>query len=147
MITFLPSENFQETAKILDNRRLGSQRREAYGILMSHLVNGELSRHTVGRMWEGYTDALIDYTITICVEWEQRGFRDTIREKIKERSSFIYERPWWLGKDILHSSHRSNLLRKDPIYYGRFGWSELPLLPYYWPGGKSAIRSRDECIT
>ena len=25
------------------------------------------------------------------------------------------------------------LLRKDPDYYGRFGWSEPPDLPYFWP--------------
>jgi hypothetical protein len=41
--------------------------------------------------------------------------------------------PWWYGNRDLHASHRSNLLRKDDEYYGRFGWSESPDLPYWWP--------------
>jgi hypothetical protein len=40
--------------------------------------------------------------------------------------------PWW-GDERLHASHRSNLLRKDPAHYGRFGWAEPPDLPYFWP--------------
>ena len=41
--------------------------------------------------------------------------------------------PPWLGTESLHASHRSNLLRKDPDWYGRFGWTEPPDLPYIWP--------------
>jgi len=43
------------------------------------------------------------------------------------------EYPVWLYDEEFHASHRSNLLRKDPEYYGRFGWQELPDLPYLWP--------------
>ena len=39
----------------------------------------------------------------------------------------------WIGDERFHSSHRSNLLRKDPIYYGKYDWKETPDLPYYWP--------------
>jgi hypothetical protein len=39
--------------------------------------------------------------------------------------------PWW-GFKPLHSSHRANLLRKDPDYYGRFGWTEEPSFIYHW---------------
>jgi hypothetical protein len=42
-------------------------------------------------------------------------------------------KPPWLGLEIYHASHRSNLLRKDPVWYGKFGWIESPDLPYYWP--------------
>jgi len=33
----------------------------------------------------------------------------------------------------LHASHRSNVLRQDPEWYGRFGWVESPGSPYAWP--------------
>jgi len=41
--------------------------------------------------------------------------------------------PWWWGDDRVHSSHRSNLLRKDPKHYGQFGWKDDPAKEYYWP--------------
>jgi hypothetical protein len=41
--------------------------------------------------------------------------------------------PPWLGDNTFHASHKSNLLRKDPVWYGQFGWSEPTDLPYVWP--------------
>ena len=41
--------------------------------------------------------------------------------------------PLWLGDPTFHASHRSNLLRKDPVFYGKHGWSEPTDLPYVWP--------------
>jgi len=41
--------------------------------------------------------------------------------------------PLWLGNEELHASHRSNLLRKAPLWYGQFGWTEPDDLPYIWP--------------
>ena len=41
--------------------------------------------------------------------------------------------PRWLGDEKLHASHRSNLLKKDPEYYGRYNWKESDDLPYHWP--------------
>lgn len=41
--------------------------------------------------------------------------------------------PWWFGNRKFHAAHRSNLLRKDPEYYGSFGWTEPADLPYLWP--------------
>jgi hypothetical protein len=43
--------------------------------------------------------------------------------------------PSWWGDDAVHASHRSNLLRKLPEHYSRFGWSEPCDLPYVWPTG------------
>ena len=40
--------------------------------------------------------------------------------------------PWWLGFEPLHSSHRANLLRKDPEYYSKHNWTEDPADPYVW---------------
>jgi len=41
--------------------------------------------------------------------------------------------PWWLGRGDFHGSHRSNLLRKYPEHYAKFGWEEPDNLPYVWP--------------
>ena len=38
-----------------------------------------------------------------------------------------------LGDERLHTSHRSNLLRKAPEWYGQFGWTEAPDMAYWWP--------------
>src|SRR3546814_11842397 len=48
--------------------------------------------------------------------------------------------PPWLGNAAFHASHRSNLLRKDPGFYGRYGWPEPPDLPYVWHAGRGAVR-------
>lgn len=41
--------------------------------------------------------------------------------------------PPWLGDERVHASHRSNLLRKDPVWYGQFDWTDNPTDPYVWP--------------
>ena len=43
-----------------------------------------------------------------------------------------------MGDPAFHASHRSNLLRKDPTYYGAFGWAEDATLPYVWPVTKDS---------
>jgi hypothetical protein len=92
-------------------------------------------------MWRGYEAALIEYTLVVCDEWDRRGYADTVRGKLvahlRDTGGPILPPPW-LGLEPLHASHRSNLLRKDPAYYGRFGWSEPPDLPYLWPVAKDA---------
>jgi hypothetical protein len=42
-------------------------------------------------------------------------------------------KPNWIGDEKFHASHRSNLLRKDKEFYGKFGWAEPDDLPYFWP--------------
>ena len=41
--------------------------------------------------------------------------------------------PPWFGNEKIHASHRSNLLRKDPEFYGKYGWTEPDNLEYVWP--------------
>jgi hypothetical protein len=65
-------------------------------------------------------------------EWIDRGYNNTM--KIYENlvnKSFSY--PDWFGNKEFHASHRSNLLRKDPEFYGKYGWTEPHDLPYIWP--------------
>ncbi len=41
--------------------------------------------------------------------------------------------PIWFGSKDFHNSHKSNLLRKDPEFYGKYNWNVLNNLPYLWP--------------
>lgn len=145
MQTFLPSPSFTASARFLDNQRLGKQRVEAKQILIALDVSvGEHRGNTASRwrnhpavkMWRGFEPALARYAATVCQVWRQRGFRDTLLEQFE---SICGDEPClappWLGFDAVHSSHRSNLLRKFPEWYGRFGWSESQDLPYVWPEG------------
>jgi hypothetical protein len=137
MQTFLPVPDFGETARILDDARLGKQRVEAFQIVRTlDGVTKGWRNHPAVRMWRGYEPALIEYGLVICTEWDRRGYADTVRGKLAEhlrdsRGPIVL--PPWIGDDGLHASHRSNLLRKEPEFYGRYGWPEPPDLPYVWP--------------
>lgn len=134
MQTFLPFADFAASARVLDRQRLGKQRVEAW-MLFDILTNPD-SRwwrwrpHPVVRMWRGHEDALSAYFWVMVAEWRRRGYRSTI---VLPRPADPVTAPPWLGDERLHASHRSNLLRKLPEWYGRFGWREGPEQPYYWP--------------
>lgn len=137
MQTFLPYPDFAESASALDYRRLGKQRVETLQILraLAGFTRG-WTNHPATRMWRGYEAALINYGIAVCDEWMQRGYEDTCKFKLLYlRAIFDGEpmTPTWLGDGAIHRSHQSNLVRKDPEYYGpRF--PDVPAdLPYVWP--------------
>lgn len=131
MQTFLPYADIHRSATCLDDRRLGKQRVEAYQILKA--LRGETKgwvNHPATRMWAGHEPVLRMYLRACILEWQRRGFHNTMDiPEIEE----IHDLPWWFGDERLHGSHRSNLMRKDPVFYGRFGWPECPLDPYWWP--------------
>jgi len=134
--TFLPYPSFQDSARCLDWRRLGKQRVEAMLILF--IIRGEgwqsWKSHPAVKMWRGYEAELVRYGVVVCDEWIARGYRDTTRPRLLDMMPTSDRgAPPWLGDPRLHSSHRSNLLRKDLDYYSRFGWAEPPDLPYFWP--------------
>lgn len=139
MNTFLPYPCFEASAKCLDNKRLGKQRVEVLQLLKA--LAGEKSRwvnHPCCKMWIGYEHELAAYGNSICMEWMRRGFKDTCLDKIKDIYTPYYradpdENPPWFGDEDFHASHRSNLLRKDAVHYGEFGWEEENDLPYVWP--------------
>lgn len=106
MQTFLPYPNFAESARVLDNRRLGKQRVECLQILQT-LAKGPIQRsltraygfkynpqegvftrktpwynHPACRMWRGKEHALALYGCHICFEWRKRGFQDNVIQKI-----------------------------------------------------------------
>jgi len=133
--TFLPYPDFDESARCLDDGRLGKQRVEAYQIVrtLDEVTRG-WRHHPAVKMWRGYEGALVEYGLAMCREWVARGRADTVHDKLLVHARpQPAARPPWLGDEAVHASHRSNLLRKDPEWYGRFGWREPPDLPYAWP--------------
>jgi hypothetical protein len=101
-------------------------------------------------MWKGHEEALAAYGLAVVAEWERRGSADTCAPQIVDelgcapRSQAKLARlkrrglPAWLGDEAFHRAHRSNLLRKDPEWYGRL-WPEEPDdLEYVWPVRKGA---------
>ena len=149
MQTFLPYEDFGLSAKSLDNKRLGKQRVETMqimNVIYKKKVLGETKgawfNHPAVLMWEEYPWALFNYQRSICSEWASRGYRDTCYGKTRETYNRIpielcgeYKLPEWLGNDNFHEAHRSNLVRKDPEYYGKQweGWLPECNLGYIWP--------------
>lgn len=136
MQTFLPYPDFTRSAQCLDRQRLGKQRVEVIQLLKALLVPGSgWANHPAAKMWRGYEKCLGIYGTYICGEWIRRGYKDTCDRKIGQFIPSFNNAlaPLWLGDPAFHASHRSNLLRKDPVHYGQFGWSESNDLPYVWP--------------
>lgn len=141
MQTFLPYEDYEESAKSLDYRRLGKQRVETYQllkVLADQAVGKGWKNHPAGLMWKGVEYELIIYGENICREWMiNRGYRDNTLEKINEFKNIFKPtyKPFWLGLKEFHDSHKSNLVRKDPIYYQKFlNDSNVNAdNPYIWP--------------
>ena len=139
MQTFLPFPSFHDSLRVLDNKRLGKQRLEAMQLVNSTLKlaadpNAKLgwANHPARTMWNGYLDALKLYHNLSILEWVSRGFKNTMKLYTIPFDLDI-PMPPWLGDEKFHASHRANLLRKDPVHYGQFGWTEDPSMPYYWP--------------
>ena len=135
MQTFLPVPDFALSAGYLDDVRLGKQRVEVFQIVRTlDGVTQGWRNHPAVRMWRGYEAALIEYGATVCTEWVRRGNADTVAAKLLEhRRDGPLELPPWFGDGALYASHRSNLIRKDPLWYRAFGWTDPDDLPYVWP--------------
>jgi hypothetical protein len=129
MQTFLPYPDFIKSLQALDCRRLGKQRVEAYQIIRALKFGGGYSRHPAVRMWHGHINALKHYYNLAIDEWVGRGYKNRM-QKMPIRGKISY--PHWFGRNTFHAAHRSNLLRKDNTFYGKYGWYEPPDLPYLW---------------
>lgn len=139
MQTFLPYEDFQETASVLDYRRLGKQRVETWQLIRA--INGETkgwANHPAAVMWRGHTAVLASYGLVMCQEWKRRGYTDNMSDRFQElisssTSQELNDMPRWLGRLELHVSHQSNLIRKFPEHYGPLFSGVPDDLPYIWP--------------
>lgn len=129
MQTFLPYADFRASVRCLDYRRLGKQRVEAMQLVQAIQTNGTWLKHPAAQMWKDHVPALQFYHDCAVVEWIRRGYRNSMTLYLPTE----VEMPSWIGMETFHASHRSNLLRKDPTFYGQFGWTEPNNLPYVWP--------------
>lgn len=132
MQTFLPYPDFAQSMACLDPSRLGNQ---VYREGMT-LLRGGWPNHPASKMWRGYEDALALYLWAGVVELGKQGKDYDDRPwciELRSKLTHSCPMPPWLGDPDFHASHRSNLLRKDPVYYGQFGWTEPDNLEYVWP--------------
>ena len=156
--TFLPYPDFDASAQVLDDLRLGKQRVECLQIM--HVLIGLRWNATLGvieeftprgwcnhpavLMWIGCEGALLDYQRSVCAVWASRGFRDTCYPKSvglmarwRDDGGTGLASPAWLGDEELHRSHQSNLIRKDPDIYRPLFPGVPDDLPYVWPGSSA----------
>jgi hypothetical protein len=133
MQTFLPYSDFRKSLECLDYKRLGKQRVEAFQILniiLNRTKKKGWRNHPTIRMWKKYPNSLKLYLNLAIKEWIRRGYKNNMKlEKIKGRIIM----PLWIRNEKFHSSHRSNLLRKNKKYYSKFKWKEKSNSPYVWP--------------
>ena len=79
---------------------------------------------------------LAAYGVTCCDRWVALGYKDSTRDKIIALvEPDPDDLPGWWGLERLHLSHRSNLLRKDPVFYGPLFPDTPADLDYVWPEG------------
>ncbi len=134
MQTFLPYPDFRESAKVLDYRRLGKQRVEAMQILNTIITNKKAwSHHPAVLMWRSHTEALGYYMNCMIDEWKARGYNNTMDHYPLGNPYSDPSMPWWMGYPDFHKAHQSNLLRKDPKFYGSVFYGVPNDLPYIWP--------------
>ena len=85
MQTFVPFADFEQSARSLDDRRLGKQRVETIQIVRALTVPGYAwASHPAVLMWKGYEEGLGRYGLTCCEVWIERGFGDTCAATIVE---------------------------------------------------------------
>ncbi|SCG61480.1 MSMEG_6728 family protein [Micromonospora halophytica] len=149
MQTFLPYPDFLASARTLDQRRLGKQRVETIQVLRG-LTRPDYGwrNHPAVKMWAGYEEALTRYGLDVCAVWCEPGRADTCAAtmvtdlaaacglttvRTQGELASAGELPPWLGREDLHRSHRSSLLRKDPGHYGPQFGDVPPDLEYVWP--------------
>ena len=139
MQTFVPVWDIVEISHILDPDRLFNQAKEVMQIHDSLTgISRGWTRHPARQMWRGHEPALIFYGFTMLKEAMKQGVMcqgsyPWFYDEWEKVSHDILLPSWW-GDERISSSHRSNLLRKNPEWYSKFGWPEGPDLEYFWPG-------------
>ena len=88
-----------------------------------------------------YVPALTKYALEMTDAWIARGHGDTVRPQVLLFAPEVdalrqdeLDLPPWIGDEDFHLSHRSNLIRKDPEFYGEVFPDVPDDLPYVWPG-------------
>ncbi len=169
--TFIIVPDIHQTARMLDDKRLGKQRVEAKQLIdvlerydSSGSCEGGWSNHPALRSWKGYTNALKAYFNIMVEEWIRRGFKNTMHIYPVDYRNFhiikcrfdgktaqfetqpnCYSYPFWIAFPPLYMSHQAALCRKNPEYYKNLLRDDLvPFLSngYLWPSNVTS-----ECYT
>ena len=127
MQTFLPYEDFDQSAAILDNRRLNKQLlegRQIANIIVSRKTTGGWVNHPAVNMWRKHHILFYKYLSAIVRECDKReiSYMNNWQEinKIYRTIGGEWIIPKWLGNEKFHLSHRQNLYIKDPEHYAIF---------------------------
>ncbi len=84
MQTFLPHPDFEQSARSLDQKRLGKQRVECIQVVRG--LTWEKygwKNHPAVKMWRGYEEALGRYSLVCCEVWVELGYADTCAGTIR----------------------------------------------------------------
>lgn len=161
MNTFLPYDNFEKCASILDNKRLNKQILECTQIInvilkKVNLVKNENNKkgwwnHPVFNLWMNkntgkfYIYQLIKYTDILFDEWIRRGYNNStwlnkrydylfLIDKNKNKFASKTNKLKWSKK--FHIMMKANLIRKDEFYYSKFFKNIKPQEGYIWESPK-----------
>jgi hypothetical protein len=141
----LPWQDYQRSVADLDDKILGKQRIECLQI-----ARGGTRSHPCFDAWKGYELSVCDYGVLACMEWIQRGFKDTTLEKLQAEidrltAAKAYPGPpkWW-GREDIHDAYKARLVQKRPGHYGPLYPGVAPIDELDWsmlvPGWKRKKR-------
>jgi Pyrimidine dimer DNA glycosylase len=152
MQVFMSEYTFEDSAKVLDNKRLVKQLLEGRQILAA--LAGQTKgwrNHPATKMFEGYELALYGYLYCIVKEMDARGYKyeNNWNEIVRLRDYFDREDgysnpPWFVDRATLHSvvtTHRRSLYNKAPELYPQYEYEAsigadfvcCDSCNYYWP--------------
>ena len=148
MNIFVPVTDFTEIAECLDDRRLNRQRSDVTAVLRKLMDESAEDDHPLVKMWRGNERFLCRYGLAICMEHQARGNSGQTAQKILEyRNEFGVEtdvEPEWWGRDEVHDSHKSYLVRAQPSHYRQF-WPEIADdIPMIFPRSPEKTRKSSE---
>jgi hypothetical protein len=144
MQTFFTHIGYNKSLQSLDDLRLGKQRVEAKQILM--VLGGQsegYQHHPAVKMWKGWEQALCLYGAAACYQWHivrkhkcdlyPWFYEESKRLKMDKEAAMDEPFPPWTQDAWFMRSHRSNLIRKNPVLYEP-KWPNTPVdMPYFWP--------------
>lgn len=144
--TWLPDPSFQVSASLLHDAEVHRTRTDVIFILEVLAGRQKHMRHSPPvTMWRGSELMLIAYGTAMCEEWKSRGQRDSLGDRIFAYATEAFEtgalnphdngnKPWWLGNEGFHMSHKSGLIALRPEFY-RPKWPTVGAdLPMVMPG-------------
>lgn len=149
MQTFLPYPDPAETARCLRTDDLLEQINDVLTILgvLHETESTGWALHPVVKMWAGYDVHLGNYGLVLIEEATHRtGLSASVIGDIAQKGDkiawhlecatsgeYTLVSPRWMTSPDLHEAHRSELLRRDPMYYRSFFPTTPMDVNQYWP--------------